>query len=626
VNSTVIIGIPAEKVEELVREATRPWEQLSDAKQQIIKQLEEKLDLNRRQIMAMLTILGEADVPPEHLTEKLLEVAHQLKRLREVVGKPSDDPELVRMRTDVAQAVNDGELGKADSILAEIEKREVQTAEGLALTRAQTSANRGAIALAQLRYLDAATMFGKAVTYVPNDEKYHQLRRVYLLAEASALSRQGREFGSLVALQLAIDRFRRAADLTPRDRLPIEWSAIQADLARATSEVGKRTGEIHSLEQSAEIYRGAANAQLQKLAPLDWAIMQSDLAAVLSVLGERTNSTARLKEAVVAHRAALSILSRKQAPRPWADSQNNLGNALARLAAQDHNPKLLKEAAAAYRAALLEANKDVVDQAMTLSNLGNVLRMLGADDPDGDYFEQAAIAFRTALADFPRHRLPLQWAMLQNNLGVALWSRGQRGGVKYFQQAVEAHRAALMEYTRERDGLMWARSQANLSQALLQLGQLTTNPEYLDEGVTAVRGALTELTPDRVPLDWWARTQRILANSLHLLGVMRNDIPTLEAAVQAYKAALNVRTQPGGPRDWGPKEQAVAQENLGAALLQLGARKYDLTLLEESVNAYKVALTAFHAMKLAEHAARAQSELRKIESLLELGRRALKKQ
>jgi tetratricopeptide (TPR) repeat protein len=285
VNSIVLIGIPAERVQELVREATCPWEQLSDAKQQIIRQLEDKLDLNRRQIVAMLAILGEADVPPEHLLDKLLEIAHQLKRLREVVRKPTaDGSEIAQMRTDVAQAVNEGNLGKADAILADIEKREVETADGLALTRAETSSDRGAIALAQLRYLDAATMFGNAVGYVPNDEKYHHLRRVYLLAEASALSRQGRELGSLAALESAIDRFRRAADLTPSDRSPIEWSAIQADLASDTSEIGKRTGDVHLLEQSVEIYRVAANPKLREFAPLRWAVMQSDYGAVLSVL------------------------------------------------------------------------------------------------------------------------------------------------------------------------------------------------------------------------------------------------------------------------------------------------------------------------------------------------------
>src|SRR5262245_16011803 len=65
--STVIIGIPQEKVDELVRDAKRPLEELTPQQRENIALLKEKLDLNERQVRAALGILGENDIPPERL-------------------------------------------------------------------------------------------------------------------------------------------------------------------------------------------------------------------------------------------------------------------------------------------------------------------------------------------------------------------------------------------------------------------------------------------------------------------------------------------------------------------------------------------------------------------------------
>jgi hypothetical protein len=63
--STVIIGIPQEKVDELVRDAKRPLEELTTQQRDNIVLLKEKLDLNVRQVHAALAVLGENDIPPE---------------------------------------------------------------------------------------------------------------------------------------------------------------------------------------------------------------------------------------------------------------------------------------------------------------------------------------------------------------------------------------------------------------------------------------------------------------------------------------------------------------------------------------------------------------------------------
>ena len=63
-DSTINIGIPQQKVDELVRDAKRPLEELTTQQRENIALLKEKLDLNERQVRAALGILGENDIPP----------------------------------------------------------------------------------------------------------------------------------------------------------------------------------------------------------------------------------------------------------------------------------------------------------------------------------------------------------------------------------------------------------------------------------------------------------------------------------------------------------------------------------------------------------------------------------
>ena len=55
-------------------------------------------------------------------------------------------------------------------------------------------------------------------------------------------------------------------------------------------------------------------------------------------------------------------------------------------------------------------------------------------------------AYREALKEQTRERVPLDWAMTQNNLGNALWTLGEReSGTARLEEAVAAYREALKE-------------------------------------------------------------------------------------------------------------------------------------------------------------------------------------
>jgi hypothetical protein len=120
-DSTINIGLPQEKVDALVRDRTRPLEEL----------LKEKLDLNERQVRRALDIIGEANVPPERLAAKLVEVAEHYKvLLTGSAAQPGDSPNVIDLKGEAQKAIDAGDLGKADALLARVE-----TEQRLALDR-----------------------------------------------------------------------------------------------------------------------------------------------------------------------------------------------------------------------------------------------------------------------------------------------------------------------------------------------------------------------------------------------------------------------------------------------------------------------------------------------------------
>src|SRR5215813_5960316 len=75
--STLNIGVPPEQLAALVRQ----WGAASESQNKLIGKLERELDLNRRQIQAALKVLDEANVEPEDLGAKLVEVVERYKEL-----------------------------------------------------------------------------------------------------------------------------------------------------------------------------------------------------------------------------------------------------------------------------------------------------------------------------------------------------------------------------------------------------------------------------------------------------------------------------------------------------------------------------------------------------------------
>jgi tetratricopeptide (TPR) repeat protein len=502
--STINIGIPPEQLAALVRQAT----DLSETQKKVIAKLESELDLNQRQIRAALGILGENDIRPERLAAKLVEIAERFKELQATASaQPGDDPKIAAQKIDARRAIDAGELAKADALLANVEAEQRLALDRLAANVAETSAQRGEIALTRLRYAEAAKHFGNAAAVFLPDSAQEDKRIGYFKREADALYKQGDEFGDNDALRSAIERRRALISLMPREHAPLAWAEAQNDLGLAFHTLGEREGGTEKLEQALVAFREALKERTNERTPLEWAMTQNNLGVTLTRLGERETGTAKLEEAVVAFQNAMKEITRDRAPLEWATIQSNTGGALALLAVREG---------------------------------GNTKK------------EEAIIAFREALKERTRERAPLDWAMTQINLANTLAALGE------LERAIEALREIPKEYTRERAPLYWAMIQQSVGMWLAVLGESETGTTKLEEAVMVLQEALKERTRERVPLDW-AISVGTQGWALALIAQKRRDADMAESALGQINTAFETLRDGGNAQGAAAFEPALAE-------------------------------------------------------------------
>lgn len=398
-NSSITIGFPPEVVADLVRQHGERTEE----QKKLIAKLEAELNLNQRQVQAALEILGEANVRPEHLAAKLVEIAERFKALQTIVATQSGDaPTIAALKVEAKKAIDAGDLAQADAVLGEVESEQRRALDRLAVSAAETSAQRGEIALTRLRYVEAAEHFANAAAVLP-PRSAHEVKRIgYLDQEATALYMQGDEFGDIGALLSAIERYKRLLEVIPRARVPLDWAATQNNLGNVLRTLGERESGTENLTESVAAYREALQEFTRARVPLDWAMTQMNLGGALLRLGELESGTARLEEAVEAYREALKEFTRARVPPQWAMTQVNLGVALLRLGERECGTARLKEAVTSYREALKE---------------------------------------------YTRERVPFLWAQTQENLALVYYAFFDKDrGPRHIDDALEAIDGALEEY------------------------------------------------------------------------------------------------------------------------------------------------------------------------------------
>ncbi|MEH2142483.1 CHAT domain-containing tetratricopeptide repeat protein [Nostoc sp.] len=171
--------------------------------------------------------------------------------------------------------------------------------------------------------------------------------------------------------------------------------------------------------------------------------------------------------------------------------------------------------------------------------------------------EIAIIGYEVALTVRTHKAFPQDWAMTQNNLGLAYHDRIVGERAENLEQAITCLHDALKVYTFNAFPYEWASTQNNLGLAYHNriLGERAEN---LEQAIACFHDALKVRTFEAFPYDW-AQTQNNLGLA-YVYRIRRERAENLELAIACLQETFKVRTFEAFPYDW-----AQTQNDLGNA-------------------------------------------------------------
>ncbi|HEX6818558.1 MAG TPA: CHAT domain-containing protein [Ktedonobacterales bacterium] len=226
---------------------------------------------------------------------------------------------------------------------------------------------------------------------------------------------------------------------------------------------------------------------------------------------------------------------------------------------QGQSAQPARDRVALWQAALDRAPKEEGIPAEVLAaieqSLWEALYYAGTGDPTMQ--EQGIAALESAQAGYPRERYPIQWAMVQSNLGRMYSDRMAGGAAENLERAIGCLSGTLEVFAPDQLPLQWATTQDNLGNAY-RVRISGEQADNLEQALACFEASLRVYARDVYPAQW--------ANAQNNLGLVYADrihgsrAENLEQAITCYTSALEVYTQQAYPQPW-----AMVQNNLGIA-------------------------------------------------------------
>ncbi len=229
--------------------------------------------------------------------------------------------------------------------------------------------------------------------------------------------------------------------------------------------------------------------------------------------------------------------------------------------------------------------KNPLEWAMVQKNLGFTQTELSELNLQPAPLKEAVADYQSALAVYQAHSDEIDSAFVQYELGnVFKVIANHEGDADSLRRAVDSYRAAIKGLDPKHYPLTWAAANMQLGGTLNTLADRDGNPKEYEDAIAAFRLALTVYNWDSQPLQW-ADAQVQLAESLQLLGQARSNVDDLKQAVAICRQVLE-----GFPRDRDPRRWAGTQATLGNVLLTLNDVQPDPSYPPQAVAAFSASL------------------------------------
>jgi tetratricopeptide (TPR) repeat protein len=444
---------------------------------------------------------------------------------------------------------------------------------------------------------------------------------IALLVARSLLKRVG-DRQEAIEMHAVVASFIRTLHGQPGQEAAVFMSVVQrfAELQSAERDVPSREHLVDLLDHLR--WHAARVRRMGPDAPLD--DRASDLLEeVLSSLQALSNSTDLDTPSLAILDLCDLLEPRRTAPQHALNLgavHAHRGKALLDLASWDTSTVRLRHALEHTQKALeiYGRREHPLQWAQLQDNLGLIFFRLGERADEASESERllgaAETAFRAALEIYTRDEHRVDWARTQNHLGNALVKLGELErpsdrSIEHTVASVDAHRLALEAYSRDDEPARWAVTTMNRGLALMRLGQDTDRADYLVDAVADLRSSLEVYTKESRPLAW-ATVQYNLASTLDSLTSLtagRDRAESLSAAADAARSALEVFTKDAQPVMW-----AAAHLALGRVLSRQGSQRTAQRLLKEAAAEFRAALEIFSESVYPSQRSIAEDELKSV--------------
>ena len=183
----------------------------------------------------------------------------------------------------------------------------------------------------------------------------------------------------------------------------------------------------------------------------------------------------------------------------------------------------------------------------------------GTELKSEDSLHMAVAYFQRTQLDWTRERDPLEWAMTQLNLGVALSELSNLDDrVETMRAAMVAYQNALAVYQSRSDGLDSASVQLMMGGTFAAIAKHETGAANLHRAVDSYRAAAKGFDFHYYPASS-AEAQRRLGSALWYLGENGGGAEDFEEAITADREALKVYSKRHAPIMWAATQLQIAQ-------------------------------------------------------------------
>ncbi|MDN5864878.1 MAG: hypothetical protein L0I62_06635 [Gammaproteobacteria bacterium] len=303
------------------------------------------------------------------------------------------------------------------------------------------------------------------------------------------------------------ENLRRSIDprLNPR-----RWATINSELCYNYRLLGEYDASAKELRSAEAACKNVLEVRPRAQFPLQWAQTEINLASVyvrLHVFADnREDSVKLLRKAEASLKAVDAAIKRPLAPQMWAIVQRNLGIVYVRLGelATGKKSEQLFERAIALTQASLEAQNPAfqpLDWAVTQQNICLALHDLGTRRGKAgiEFVRKAIDHCREALRWLSPQQSALDWAMAQNNLAVSEAILAQMQSDKSnLTRAIAAFKKTQTVYTEQDLPMNWAMIETNLGELYCHLARIGSEGAAFEPALVHTGHALQVFTARKI--------------------------------------------------------------------------------------------------------------------------------